>query len=408
MKKRLLQIDACLNTGSTGRITEDIARLALKQGWECYIIHGTRYVNPPSVMHAYAPGSVMDEYFHYAEHVFLDNDGLASRRTTRRIVRIIKEINPDVIQLHDIHDHWINYQILFEYLNSLGIPIVWTQHDCWSFTGDCAHFSQLSCNKWVSGCSKNCPYRKGQILRRLINRAEKHYNLKKQLFTVAENLTLVPVSHWLEGVLKESFLKDKPTKTILNGVDVNVFKPINNPQKTLRKYGLDETCYVVGVATAWSDRKGFIDYCLLEPQMPKRVKIVLVGLNEKRLQEATKHGIIGIPRTENVSELVALYNGASIVMNLSYEETFGLTTVEGFACGTPSIVYKATASPELVTPETGIVCEPGDINGVAVAVRTLLSKAKPVDACRSRAVECYDKNDRFQDYLDLYESLLEA
>ena len=165
-------------------------------------------------------------------------------------------------------------------------------------------------------------------------------------------------------------------------------------------------CYVVGVVTAWSERKGFKDYCQLASLMPKSVKIVLVGLNEKQQQEAYQYGIIGIPRTENVGELVALYNGASIVMNLSYEETFGLTTVEGFACGTPSIVYNATASPELMTQETGVVCEPGDIEGVAGAVKVLLSKERPVEACRERAVKFFNKDDRFREYVELYEELI--
>lgn len=406
MVKKLLQIDACLNSGSTGRITEDLSKLAIKQGWECNIIHGSRYVNHPSVMHSYSPGSVADEYLHYAEHILFDNDGLASRRATQRLVRIIKDINPDIIQIHDIHDHWLNYRILFYYLNTLDIPIVWTQHDCWSFTGDCGHFSQLACKQWITGCSKRCPYREGQIMRKIINRADKHYGLKKELFTATKNLTLVSVSHWMEGVLRQSFLKDKHIKTILNGVDVNLFKPIVDAKGTLTKYALEDVCYVVGVATAWSEKKGFKDYCRLALLMPAGVKIVLVGLNERLLQEAAQYGIIGIPRTDNVGELVALYNSASIVMNLSFEETFGLTTVEGFACGTPSIVYNATASPELVTPETGRIVAPGDIEGVAEAVKELLSKEKPIEACRKRAVDCYDKNDRYREYLELYEELL--
>ena len=94
------------------------------------------------------------------------------------------------------------------------------------------------------------------------------------------------------------------------------------------------------------------------------------------------------------------------VLNLPYAETFGLTTAEGFACGTPGIVYNKTASLELVTPETGIVCDAGDIDGVAGAVRTLLSKEKPIEACRKRAVEYYDKNDRYREYVELYEELV--
>lgn len=406
--KKLLQIDACLNSGSTGRITEDIAKLAQMQGWDCYIIHGSRYVNKPSAMEDFAPGSVLDEYLHYAEHYLFDNDGLASRNATRRAIKFIEQLQPDIIQLHDIHDHWLSYRILFEYLNTLDIPIVWTQHDCWSFTGDCGHFSQLACNQFISGCTSRCAYRKSPFSRRFLNYAKKHYELKKELFCATSNITLVPVSHWLESVLKESFLKDKKISTIQNGVDVAVFRPLGSVSDTLKKYGLDGTKYVVGVATSWSEKKGFNDYCKLAALMPEGIKIALVGLNEKLSQETEKYGIIGIARTENVGELVALYNGASIVMNLSYEETFGLTTVEGFACGTPSIVYNATASPELVTPETGIIVEPGDIDGVVRAVEVILEKGKGsfFTACRERAVRNFNKDDRYQEYIDLYENLI--
>lgn len=404
MSKVLLQINVTANWGSTGKIAEQINLLANKQGWETYIAYGRN--NNPSQSKLFRVGNTFQVYEHFAESVLADNDGLASRIATSRLNEQIKTIKPDIIHLHNIHDHWLNYRTLFNYLNTLDIPIVWTQHDCWSFTGDCGYFSVQGCEQWKEGCTATCPYRKGSLARKLVNHTEQHYKLKKELFTSTKNLTLVPVSRWLEGVLRQSFLKDKPIKTILNGVDVNVFKPIDDAKGTLRKYGIEGVRYVVGVATTWSERKGFKDYCQLTSLMPEGVKIVLVGLNEKQQQEAERFGIIGIPRTENVGELVALYNGASIVINLSYEETFGLTTVEGFACGTPSIVYNATASPELVTHETGIVCEPGDIDGVADAVRTLLAKENLVDACRKRAVEFYDKNDRYREYVELYEELI--
>ena len=425
----LLQINVTANSGSTGRIAEQINQMAQKHGWKTYLAYGRNMQSCKSeLVHV---GNKLQVYEHYAEHRLFDNDGLASRIATRCLVKKIEEIKPDIIHLHNIHDHWINYRILFEYLNTLNIPIVWTQHDCWSFTGGCAHFSQLACNKWIVGCSKNCPCRNGWAMRKFLNQVEKHYNLKKDLFTATKNLTLVPVSHWLEGVLSESFLKSKPIKTILNGIDMNLFKPIDNLQNSLRKFGLEGVRYVVGVATAWSERKGFKDYCRLASQLPDGVKIVLVGLTEKQNQEAAKYGIIGIPRTEKVSELVALYEGASIVMNLSYEETFGLTTVEGFACGTPSIVYNATASPELVLDspkkiehinlgeplyvgETGWIVEQGDVAAVAKVISDWViaiandseEEVKMRKKCRERAKRKFNKEDRFAEYLKLYNDLL--
>lgn len=404
MSKIILQINATANWGSTGKIAEQINNLARSHGWETYIAYGRAKTESDSTL--FHVGSKFDVYEHYGEQFLLDNDGLASCKATRRLIDGIRKINPDIIHLHNIHDHWLNYRILFNYLNTLDIPIVWTQHDCWSFTGDCGYFTELECEQWKTGCTKICPFRKKPFMRRFINHAKQHYELKKELFTATKRLTLVPVSHWLEGELKESFLKEKPIQTIYNGVDTEVFKPLDNLDDSLKKYGLDGNQYVIGVASAWSDRKGFTDYCKLVEKLPKGVKIVLVGLDKKKREEAVKYGIVGIARTDNVNELVALYNGASIVMNLSYEETFGLTTVEGFACGTPSIVYRATASPELVTPETGIIVAPGDIVGVAEAVTKLLAKQKPSKACRERAVVYFNKDERFEEYLQLYESLV--
>ena len=119
-------------------------------------------------------GSQLEVYEHYAEYKLIDNDGLASRRATRKLVNVIKDIKPDIIHLHNIHDHWLNYQILFEFLNTLEIPIVWTQHDCWNFTGDCWHFSHLNCNQWITGCSQSCPMRQGNVYHKMINHTEEH------------------------------------------------------------------------------------------------------------------------------------------------------------------------------------------------------------------------------------------
>lgn len=404
----LLQIDACLNWGSTGKIAEGIASAALKRGWECHMIHGSRYKNPGSLMKDYQPGSIIDECEHYAEHILLDNDGLASRRATQRAVAYIKKIKPDLIQLHTIHDHWLNYRILFEYLNTLDIPIVWTQHDCWCFTGGCAYFSQLDCAQWVTGCSSDCPYRRGMLCRSVFNHTTKHYRQKKDLFNAAKNLTIVPVSYWLEDVVRQSFLGMKPINTILNGVDTDVFRPCEDKGE-LKKYGLEKTRYVIAAATTWSKRKGLNDYVKLASFIGDKYKIVLVGLQGKQANQVRDKGIIAIPRTDNQHELAVLYGLSQVVLNLSYEETFGLTSAEGFACGRPTVVYNCTASPELVGDSNcGRVVDPGDIKGVATAIEELLQENQDVISvrCRERALNLYDKKKRFSDYVNLYEELI--
>ena len=99
----LLQINVTANWGSTGKIAEQIGLCAQTHGWESYIAYG-RMMNP-SKNELVKIGNAFDVYEHYVEGRFLDNEGLASRRATKRLLRGIDEIKPDIVHLHNIHDH---------------------------------------------------------------------------------------------------------------------------------------------------------------------------------------------------------------------------------------------------------------------------------------------------------------
>lgn len=200
---KLLQINVTSNWGSTGRIAEQCNEYAAKAGWECYTAYG-RYANP-SQFQAVAASSKLDVYEHYAEARLIDNEGLASRSSTRCLIEQIKQIAPDVVHLHNIHDHWFNYKKLFEFLNDTDIKVVWTFHDFWAITGHCAHFVQADCNRFMTECY-DCPYTKGKLFP-LLKRTKRNFNLKKQLFTANKNLTIVPVSEWVGDNVKRSWAK---------------------------------------------------------------------------------------------------------------------------------------------------------------------------------------------------------
>lgn len=397
--KKLLQIDSCLVTGSTGRITESVARIAQEQGWECYIVHGGRYVKRPSCMSDIQTVSKYGEYLHYAESLLLDNHGLASRRATRKVVEEIKKIKPDVIQLHCVHGYYLNYKILFEYLNSTNIPVVWTFHDCWAFTGHCAHFVTAGCEKWKTGCN-DCLL-KGDYPKSFFDFSKRNYELKKGLFSSNKNLHIVPVSDWMADFVKQSFLKDKDIRVIKNGVDLNVFKARVSEARKKR---------ILGVSGVWNKDKGLYDFHRLRELLdPNEYEIVLVGLSKKQVKELPS-GIIGIEHTESVHELADLYASATVFVNPTYADTFPTVNLEALACGTPVITYETGGSPEAVTPETGWVVEQGDIETVASIVKffsqnregEILVRRK---ACRERAEKEFDRVKCFDKYVGLYNEL---
>lgn len=406
---KLLQIDSCIGIGSTGRIAESIGVLARSQGWDCYMAHGCRYVGP-SKLKSIPIGSRIEEYLHYGQSLIMDNHGLASVNATKKFVKQIEEIHPDIIQLHNIHGYYLNYQVLFEYLKGKNIPIVWTQHDCWAFTGHCVHYTAVNCDKWKTLCY-NCPRLKDYPCSLGKDNTKRNYELKKRLFTSINNMTVVTVSKWLADVVSESFLGKYPIQVIQNGIDINTFKPYTQSHDRIRrKYNLKDKFIILGVATGWSKNNGFYDFLELRKILDDRFEIVLVGVTQTQ-KESLPDGITGILRTDNKQELAEVYSTANLFVNGSFEETFGLVTAEAISCGTPAIVYNSTACPSIVTEQTGYVIPVKDIKMMKQSVLMEYGKSASEREgtslfCRKYAEQYFNEMDRYKEYVDLYNSLL--
>lgn len=393
--KKLLQINECLDF-STGKITQQIGEAAIKNKWESWIAYSVRQLSILSSSHLIRVGNRIGPYVHFVENRVLDREGLSSKRATRKLVKQIQEVKPDIIQLHNLHDHWLNYQILFEYLNKTDIKVVWTFHDCWAFTGHCFHFVTKNCEKWKTGCDK-CPLQR-EYPNTLLDRSKKNYELKKTLFTANPNLNIVACSNWMADLVGQSFLKDKRIEVIHNGIDLNVFKSSGaKPNAGIIR--------VLAVSNVWNKEKGFYDILKLRNRLPQAYEIIIVGLTADQLKDIPQ-GIKGIQRTQNVKEMVDLYSSSDVLINPTYADTFPTINIEALACGTPVITYNTGGSPEIIDKKTGIVVEQGDIEAMTRAIISLSDN--PIDSreCRQRAEALFNKEERFRDYINLYEQLL--
>ena len=400
--KKLLIINVTANSGSTGRIAEEIGQTAIGNGYETYFAYGR--IARESKCNVIKIGNSLNVKFHGVESLLFDNHGFSSRIATKRFIRRIAEIKPDIINIHKIHGYYINVKILFEYLSKINIPVVWTFHDCWPFTGHCSHFMRFNCNKWKTGCF-SCPNRGGYPKSMFLDNSKNNYKRKKNLFTKINEMTIVSPSNWLSDFVKESFLMQKHILTINNGTDLNVFKPINNNLKS--KLGLKNEKIIIGVASVWTQAKGLHDFIKLNELLSEEYKIILVGLNKKQ-KESLPANIIGIERTESVHELAELYSIADVFVNPTYSDNFPTTNIEALACGTPVITYKTGGSPEAVDEKTGVVVEQGNINQLKEAIELIAkNKGEYSENCRERAVNLYNKQDRFNDYIKLFNSLTE-
>ena len=409
---KVLQINTTANVGSTGRIVEHIGLAVMEIGGESYIGYGVGVNKTSNTNNSKSKVIRISSRTNYNNHRNLskltDMQGRFSTLSTKRFIREIERIAPDIIHLHNLHGNYINYKVLFEYLRSKNIPIVWTLHDCWAMTGHCVHFVYAGCDRWKSGCH-DCPERKSYPKSLFFDRSRKNYIEKRELFTSVKNLTIVPVSQWLEGVVKESYFKDCRIEMIYNGIDTKTFAPVSDNELRVKHNIPSDKRIVLGVATSWNKQKGLYDILKLYDTLPReKYQIVLVGLTPQHLSQLPD-GIIGLPRTESVMELARWYSTADVFINLSYAETFGLTTAEALASGTPAVVYNNTANPELITSATGRIVENGNIEAVVQSIDELCSKDRALlrEHCREHAVLHFDRDNSYKQYIALYESLIQ-
>jgi len=400
---KLIQINTSVNTGSTGRIAEDIGKSAMANNFESYIAYGR--VARDTQSNLIRIGNEWDVRRHVLSTRLFDNHGFASIGATREFVQKLELLKPDIIHLHNVHGYYLNVEILFDYLSRTRIPVVWTLHDCWPFTGHCSHFERLNCYKWMTQCYE-CPNRTGYPESWWIDNSKRNYMKKRRLFTRLTNMHIAVSSQWLVDHLKDSFLREYPVHKIFNGIDLNAFKIMDDT--TIRnKYALDNYKLILGVASTWNKRKALDDFIRLSRLIGIDERIVLVGIDRKQ-STGLPSNIIPVDRTESIDELAAFYSASSVFVNPTYVDNFPTTNIEALACGTPVITYNTGGSPESIDKDTGIVIEKGDLEGLYAAITHVLKLGKPnfTIPCRKRAEKLFNKEDRYLDYIHLYQDLL--
>lgn len=399
---------------ATGHIMMDIHKILTEQGYDSYVCWGRgRSANND---HEIVISDNMGVKFHGIYTRLLDKTGFASRRATKKLLRRLDEIKPDIIHLHNIHGYYLNIELLFNYIRKHNVNVVWTLHDCWPMTGHCAWFDMCGCEKWKTGCF-NCEQLGTYPASKGLDNSRWNWNKKKALFTDL-NLTIVTPSQWLRDIVMKSYLKDYRCEVINNGIDLNIFKPAENSEiETIqKKYDLDARKIVLGVASEWTPRKGLLDFIKLS-EMMQDIQFVVVGLTERQIKEMPQN-IKGIKRTENQRELAALYTIADVFFNPTYEDNFPTTNLEALACGTPVITYDTGGSPESLDVNEKCLSTIGEVIEKASPTTVSYENAKSKiysfleknmndiqrQVCRNAAME-YKEKKQFKKYIELYDEL---
>ncbi len=277
--------------------------------------------------------------------------GFHSKTATRRLLARLDEIKPDVVHLHNLHGYYVNVEMLFGWLAAHDCRVEWTLHDCWAFTGHCAHFTYVKCAQWKTHCAYSEPCPQLNTYPKTFSKASCRwsYEQKRRVFNMvpAERMKLITPSRWLADLVGESFLKDYPVEVRRNTIDTAVFKP--TPSDFRERYGIGDRFMILGVASPWTERKGLGDFVRLAGELDsEKYAIVLVGLSEKQIKQLPE-GVIGLTRTDSPQELAGIYTAADVFFNPTLEDNYPTVNLEAEACGTPVVTYDTGGCRETVS-----------------------------------------------------------
>lgn len=401
---KVAQINMVPNS-STGRIMLQIARTGRERGHEMYTfsVPGFSIRHPEKLVpyqgHEYV-GTALDHAVHFVLGIALGRNGYFSHYTTWRLIRRLKQIRPDVIHLHNIHNWSLNFPMLFRYLKKSGAKVVWTLHDCWTFTGQCPYFDMVGCDKWKTGCYE-CPQCDVYPQTR-IDRSRQMYRKKQKWFLGIPDMTLVTPSNWLAELTKQSYMGIYPVRVIPNGIDLSAFAPVQSDFR--ERTGCQDRFLILGVSFGWNARKGLDVFQELARRLDDRFRIVLVGTDDET-DAVLPENIISIHRTHDQKELAEIYTAADVFVNPTREDNFPTVNLEALACGTPVITFRTGGSPESLDESCGCVVEKDDVDALEREIRRI-EQERPYShlGCTERA-KCFHMNDRFADYIDLYEEI---
>lgn len=396
---KILQINSVYGVKSTGRIAADLVRLQEKHGAEAFVACSSTTAAGEKIF-SLSHSRLYDKANVMLTRLF-GRHGFYNKKATRRLIKYIDGVKPDIIHLHNVHGHYLNIKMLFSYIAKHSIPVAWTLHDCWSFTGHCPHFDYVGCEKWRTGCH-NCSQRRGYPDSWFFDRSKRNYKEKKRLFTLVEKMHIVTPSNWLAGLVKESYLGKYPVTVVHNGIDTEAFLPVQSDIKA--RLGLEGKFLILGIVNALSGRKGGEYFRKLSEKLKDDEHIILLSYAGDPAE--LPGNITALPRTNSTRELAEIYSAADVFVNPTLEDTFPTVNLEALSCGTPVVTFDTGGSKESLNEDCGIVVPQGDTDALYAAVEKVKQGGFDCEACRKRGLE-FTREQRFEDYMNVYNSLTE-
>lgn len=400
---KVMQINAVYGVGSTGVIVEDLHNLALQNGIDSYVSYSSTNKNVDEIKNGYQIGSTLGKKIHALFCRINGKQGYYSSFATKKLIKHIEKIKPDIVHLHNLHSNYIHLNKLLDYLATKDVKTVVTLHDCWFYTGGCFHYTADNCSKWLDSCG-NCPKKLKDTPAYLKDNSKQILADRKRFFSNIKDLTVVGVSNWISEEAKKTFFKEKNVITIYNGVDTEFFVPTTSNLR--EKYGLENKFVILGAANKWLSSINRETLNFVTKELPDDCVLVIIGCNEEQKKNLPKN-VLPLGYISDRDELRKIYSMADVFANCTREESLSLINVEAQACGTPVVTYRNTGAQETVDNKCSFSVESGNAEELLNSILNIKENNENnfFTKCSLWVEYKFSRKNNYEKYIHLYRIL---
>ena len=303
-----------------------------------------------------------------------------------------------------IHLHWTPGMVSnsdIRNFSTLKLPVIWTIHDMFSFTGGCHH--AITCDGYKFDCS-NCPQVrspfKGQVSR----------SLAKKIDTIHSThpIAVVTPSVWLGNKARESQVFENTKVTVIpNPIETEIFTPKSRTSTTRTKrfkIGCSATNLLDPMKGVLSILGILETFQISHPKLD--IELIAIGggkLPASRIK-IRQSGFIS-----DQKQIVEFYQDMDVFVSLSLAEVFPLSIAEAQSCGVPVICLNTGGMPEMidhgfdgfvVDSSEDLLHKLSDFYNLGETIFDMSIKS------RSKAVAQFSTNVVVKKYIDLYAQVL--
>ena len=320
------------------------------------------------------------------------------------IVDKINEIAPDIVHLH-----WIcGGMIKIEEIAKIKVPIVWSLHDMWVFTGGC-HYDE-ECGRYEKECGR-CTVLGSNNANDL---SRKTFKRKQKAFNTKQDITIIGLSKWLNECSKNStLLKDKKHINLPNPIDTTTFKSFDKEKaRELWSLPKDKKLVLFGAMGATSDlRKGFKELSeALKLLNLKDIVFVVFGSSEPQNAPDFKFKTHYIGHLHDDVSLVTLYNAVDVMIVPSLQENLSNAIMESLSCATPVVAFDVGGNSDMIEHQkNGYLAKALDTDDLKNGIEWILDNENYDELCknaRNKVLQEFESKVVAKEYIKLYKEIL--